>query len=103
MRWIALALLLGLMMPACVAIRTFTGRRVTGTCAGACDHYVSCKANATSTDRSRCLQDCPRVFSDRESLGAFESLSCDDAVSYVDGDAISRVDSPATATTARAF
>jgi hypothetical protein len=90
MRWLALCFALTIAipaaLPACAVMRTFTGRRVTGTCQGACDRYVSCKAGATDGDRQRCLSECPDVFSDPESIGAFESLECADAVGYVDGD-----------------
>jgi hypothetical protein len=33
----------------------------------------------------RCNQECPGVFADRDSLMMYESLSCKDAVEYVDG------------------
>lgn len=75
-----------LTLPACATIRTVIGRTVTGTCEGACEHYLDCKVDPETSDRERCLGECPLVFSDRESLGAYESLSCEDAVSYVDGE-----------------
>jgi hypothetical protein len=71
---------------ACRAPAFLTGPRLTGTCDGACDHYFECKGGGqTSGARARCLADCRDVFSDDESLRAFESLSCQDAVEYVDG------------------
>lgn len=85
-RALAALLAVSLLCSACAVMRTITGRTVTGTCEGACDHYVDCKAGAISADRTRCLEECPQVFADRDSLGAYESLSCEDAVSYVDGD-----------------
>lgn len=85
-RWLPLALAAVLASSACAVVRTFTGRTVTGTCAGACDHYSRCKPGSTPQDRSRCLVECPQVFSDRDSLGAYESLSCEDAVAFVEGD-----------------
>jgi hypothetical protein len=59
--------------------------RLTGTCAGACAHYASCKGSARREERARCLAECPEVFGDADSLMAFESLACRDAVEYVDG------------------
>jgi len=69
-------------MTSCVVNRLM-GPRLTGTCDGACDHYVACKAG--HADAKRCRSECPDVFSDRDSLMAFESLSCKDAVEFVDG------------------
>ena len=60
---------------------------VTGTCDGACAHYVSCKPGNPEADRARCLEECPQVFSDADSIMGYESLSCKDAVEYVDGEA----------------
>ncbi len=92
-RALAIAFALTALVPACGAMsRTFVGRRVTGTCAGACDHYVTCKAGSTDADLSRCLAECPEVFSDGESLGAYESLDCPEAVSYVDGEPSARAE-----------
>lgn len=95
--WLAsgFALMLAVMFAAsaCGAmVRTFTGRRVTGTCAGACERYVECKAGSTVADETRCLAECPQVFSDSDSIGAFESLDCPDLVTYVDGNAVTRAD-----------
>ena len=72
------------MIASCV-VRRIMGPRLTGTCDGACSHYVSCKSGAGDLDRQRCNSECPEVFSDRDSLMAFETLSCHDAVEYVDG------------------
>ena len=71
-------------MTSCI-VRTIAGSRLTGTCSGACSHYVECKSGHSDGDRSRCQSECPEVFSDRDSLMAYESLSCADAVEYVDG------------------
>jgi hypothetical protein len=79
---VVLGLLLGLLITSCI-VRRLTGPRLTGTCEGACDHYTECKPGHDG--RGRCLTECPDVFSDRDSLMAYESLSCKDAVEYVDG------------------
>jgi hypothetical protein len=68
----------------CVVHR-LTGPRLTGTCDGACSHYVECKPTHSSGDGDRCRSECPEVLSDRDSLMAYESLSCPDAVEYIDG------------------
>ena len=65
-------------------------RKLTGTCQGACDHYVSCKyANGqrvTPDTHVVCERECQGVFSGTEPLVAFESLSCEDAIAFVEGD-----------------
>ena len=88
------SIVLGLVMSAatmtfassCI-VKRFTGPRITGTCDGACAHYIECKPGHADKDRSRCVAECPDVFSDRDSLMAYESLECGDAVEYVDGSA----------------
>jgi hypothetical protein len=64
--------------------------RPTGTCAGACDHYLWCKAQygdkVDERSRQTCELECPEVFSGAESLAAFESLTCDDTVAFVEGE-----------------
>lgn len=74
-----------LLFTSCIVKNLVTGPRLTGTCSGACDHYISCKPGHSDADRTRCESECPGVFSDRDSLMAFESLSCQNAVEYVDG------------------
>lgn len=86
MRAIILGLVLSLSIIGCI-VRGGTGPQLTGTCDGACAHYVQCKPGHGSADRNRCLAECPDVFSDRDSLLAYESLACQDAVEFVDGTA----------------
>jgi hypothetical protein len=83
-RSVLIALLI-VLCTSCIVKRFVSGPRLTGTCQGACEHYVECKAGARAEDRSRCETECPDVFSDRDSLMAYESLSCTNAVEYVDG------------------
>lgn len=83
---ISLSLSLSLSMIGCI-VRRVAGPQLTGTCDGACAHYVQCKPGHAAADRDRCLVECPDVFSDRDSLMGYESLSCDDAVEFVDGTA----------------
>ena len=87
--WVAavLGIALGAAIASGCVVRRFTGPSITGTCDGACAHYVECKPAHGKADRDRCLSECPDVFSDRDSLMAYESLSCDDAVEFVDGSA----------------
>jgi hypothetical protein len=66
-------------------VQRLQGPQITGTCDGVCAHYVQCKPGHSDTDRHRCAVECPDVFGDRDSLMAYESLSCDDAVEYIDG------------------
>lgn len=84
-RGLVIGIVIAIMLASCV-VRTFIGGpRLTGTCDGACAHYISCKSGGNVGDKRRCDSECPDVFADRESLMAFESLSCRDAVEYVDG------------------
>jgi hypothetical protein len=68
-------------------VRPLLGPRLTGTCDGACAHYVECKPGHADADRRACVAECPQVFADADSLMAYESLSCPNAVEYVDGTA----------------
>ncbi|MEO8705030.1 MAG: hypothetical protein ABI867_33565 [Kofleriaceae bacterium] len=81
-------LILGLLIAGTIAscvVHKLMGPRLTGTCEGACDHYIECKSGHGDGDRKRCQVECPDVFSDRDSLMAYESLACGDAVEFVDG------------------
>jgi hypothetical protein len=79
-------LVLGIAIAATIAscvVNRLMGPRLTGTCDGACAHYVACKSG--KADGAKCRAECPDVFGDRDSLMAFESLSCKNAVEFVDG------------------
>ena len=76
--------LFGLLLAGCIVQRA-TGPRLTGTCEGACAHYVECKPTHSQADRTRCTTECPAVFADQDSLMGYESLTCRDAVEFVDG------------------
>jgi len=82
----ALGLVVAVAMVGCIVTRV-AAPQLTGTCDGACAHYIQCKPGHGGTDRKRCLAECPGVFSDRDSLMGYESLACEDAVEYVDGSA----------------
>jgi hypothetical protein len=84
LRGLTAGLALAALISGCVVHR-LVGPRLTGTCEGACSHYLSCKHSSSVADRDRCQAECPEVFGDRDSLMAFESLSCADAVEYVEG------------------
>ena len=84
MKGLVLGVAIALVIAGCVVHRLM-GPRLTGTCEGACAHYTECKPGHPDGDRLRCNVECPEVFSDRDSLMAFESLACSDAVEYVDG------------------
>jgi len=80
-----IAAMFAVMLAACI-VKTFsTGPRLTGTCEGACDHYVECKPGHPTEAKARCRTECPEVFSDEDSLRGFESLSCKDTLEYVEG------------------
>lgn len=88
MKSIILGLIVGLAIAlaagGCI-VKRLTTPRLTGTCDGACSHYLECKPGHTDVDRQRCSAECPDVFRDQDSLMGYESLSCDDAVEYIDG------------------
>jgi hypothetical protein len=84
-RGIVLGLALAVLIAGCVVNRLVGGPRLTGTCEGACDHYVACKSAHSKADRARCQKECPDVFSDRDSLMAYESLECQNAIEFIDG------------------
>lgn len=60
-------------------------RQLTGTCEGACDYYLACRRSSDDATRVACVKECSFIFSDDESLMAFESLECSDAVAFVEG------------------
>jgi hypothetical protein len=84
MRRLVVGSVIAIVLASCI-VRKFTGPTLTGTCGGACDHYVECKPGHLQTDSQRCRAECPDVFSDRDALMEFERMSCKDAVEYVDG------------------
>jgi hypothetical protein len=63
----------------------------TGTCEGACRHYLGCKDDQSSKALRGCMADCSDIFvyqgePDRDSLRMFESLECSAAVAFVEGE-----------------
>ena len=84
LRTLALGIVIAMVAASCI-VQRFTGPRVTGTCDGACAHYIECKPAHSRADAGRCRAECPDVFADRDSLMAYETLSCKDAVEFVDG------------------
>lgn len=80
----AIAALVVAPLAGCV-MRGLASPRLTGTCQGACAHYVACKPGHPETARGQCEAECPQVFADPDSLMAYESLTCADAVEYIDG------------------
>ena len=92
--WCGVAILATLMVAtlSCVRHGRFNGfSSRTGTCDGACQHYLSCKEDERPDSLSACVAECRDIFvyqgePDRESLRTFESLECKDAVAYVEGD-----------------
>ncbi len=69
----------------------YTGpRSVTGTCEGACDHYVRCKGDRDAVVLAACVRECEEIFvedgePDAVALGMFEQLQCPDAIGFVEG------------------
>lgn len=94
MRGIVSGLVVALLITGCIVTRLRTPE-LTGTCDGACAHYIECKPGHPEADRRTCIQECPQVFSDRDSIMGYESLACHDAVEYVDGSAKKTAATPA--------
>jgi hypothetical protein len=70
---------------------SFRMAQATGTCEGACQHYLGCKGESSAETRATCLAECQEIFvfegeEDRTSLRDFEGLQCESAVAFVDGD-----------------
>jgi hypothetical protein len=78
--------LISLLVASCIVRHFGGGSALTGTCDGACAHYVECKPAHLDSDRAKCQTECPGVFSDRDSLMAYENMSCKNAVEFIDGD-----------------
>jgi hypothetical protein len=79
-------LVFGVVLASCRFDGAFRARRITGTCEGACDRYLSCKHSGDPAARNACVSECRDVFQDQDSLRAFESLECPDVIEYVEGD-----------------
>ena len=64
-------------------------RWLTGTCTGACDYYAHCKErrgeDISQEVHDACTIECDDVFSSSETILAFESLVCEDAIAFVEG------------------
>lgn len=65
--------------------------RVTGTCPGACEHYVRCKSDDSQALYQACVAECRNIFTedgvrDRGSLRGLERLTCVEMVSFVEGE-----------------
>lgn len=85
LRGLGLGVVIAIVVASCV-VKRVNAPRLTGTCEGVCAHYVACKPGHPEPDRIRCEAECPLVFSgDRDALLSFESLSCRNAVEYIDG------------------
>lgn len=87
---IALAGLVLIAQMSCFHHARGNNRWLTGTCTGACDYYAMCKdlrGDAVSDQvLAACRQECDEVFSSSHSIIAFESLVCDDAIAFVEGE-----------------
>jgi hypothetical protein len=64
-------------------------QQLTGTCNGACEYYLACKqvggGSVSEPMHHACVSECGEVFSSKDSIMAFESLACEDAVAFVEG------------------
>jgi hypothetical protein len=81
-----LGVALGLAAGSCKLESSYRSPHLTGTCEGACDHYLGCKHNSDPSAKLACTRECAQVFQDEESLRGFESLECSDTIEYVEGD-----------------
>jgi len=62
--------------------------RTTGTCPGACSHYMSCKGGERDKQAyGSCVAECREIYEDSpHALATYERLSCPDAVAFIEGD-----------------
>jgi len=96
------ALLMAAALLSCVRYTRISGFAATGSCEGACRHYLACKEDDSRVSQSACETDCREIFvdrgqPDRESLREFEGLDCASAVAFVDGNDGRRDRNPASA------
>src|SRR5678809_102566 len=60
---LSLALMSTVLGGSCVRyVRTESAGPSTGTCQGACQHYLSCKGDVAPASRSRCLSECKQIY-----------------------------------------
>nr|MBA3452925.1 hypothetical protein [Deltaproteobacteria bacterium] len=67
LRGAVLGLAIAVLIASCI-VKRFTTPSLTGTCDGACAHYIECKPGHPEADRTRCKAECPDVFTDRDSI-----------------------------------
>ncbi len=61
--------------------------RPTGTCPGACAHYLDCKGTPDDEHTyNACVSECRATYDDPQFLVSYERLSCPDAVAFIEGD-----------------
>jgi hypothetical protein len=87
-RRLSIALLLVVFSTSCIR---YVGRRQrpkpTGTCPGACSHYVQCKGTRDHRTYDSCVQECREIYDDSpQALASYERLACEDAVAFIEGD-----------------
>ncbi len=87
--WMLLVFIIAALEFGCASTPHRRGQWFTGTCSGACDYYAHCKARSGEKIgpevQTACVTECTEVFSSRQSILAFESLVCEDAVAFVEG------------------
>ena len=92
--WVGLAIALAIASvsgTSCVKRQTAGSSAISGSCEGACRHYVSCKRSNDPSLLRECVRDCASIYTDdtgaedAETLGLFERLDCEEAVSFVEG------------------
>jgi hypothetical protein len=86
--WLVLASVLAV-LSGCVAhgrssVRQYAAE-VTGSCEGACDHYLSCKSSESAAAHDACVTECEEIYEDPFTLAHFESLECVEAIQFVEG------------------
>ena len=88
-RWLAA---LALLVASCAwRPSSYSGpREITGSCPGACRHYVRCKDSSEPALHDACVAECRVIFEedgepDVATLGMFEQLQCPDAIGFVEG------------------
>lgn len=76
----------------CVKKQTMATQSYSGSCEGACRHYVVCKSEDDGRIYRACVRECRIIFAedgveDQGTLGELERLDCEEVLGFIEGDA----------------
>lgn len=82
---LALTALVAGFMLSCSRPNMIQRPRITGTCEGVCRHYLACKDDMSAPKMKVCVAECEEVFTGTTARQAYQGLSCEDAIGFVEG------------------